>query len=164
MRHSLTREIIKSIQKYLKDGTVSVGVRSTEWHDRNHESDKIVIDNDSSVGFEVFEDEIIVYFFSDHYHYEDYSYVLDEDDPTFSERATALIKGLLTSTVSLERTFKGSHLVSERYIFIDSDGKNASPIGAWKHHFFLRINPFVQKRIETKTWRYNKETGKFVRF
>lgn len=125
------------------------------------ESDLVFIDEKHGVGFEVLENEIIVFYFTEHEHFEDYSSALEEGDPTYIERAVDFLKNLLTRPVRHVEYYKGRTLAKEKYFFIKENGEEEYFGGTW---FGLSsfINPFAKKSEQSITWFFNREKGVFM--
>ena len=82
MNFEITNELIDTIKPYTENVTVKISTDNKDWKGRDYKSDFVTIDEKNNVGFEVFDNEIIVFYFTDHYHFEDYSSELEdgEDD------------------------------------------------------------------------------------
>ena len=67
----------------------------------------VMVDSENNVGIEVFDNEIIIYYFTDHYHFEDYSSELEEGDKDYVERAKCFLKELFEEQIRRIEYYKG---------------------------------------------------------
>ena len=87
MNFEITNELIDTIKPYTENATITISTENNDWKGRAYKSDFITIDDKNNVGFEVFDNEIIVFYFTDHYHFEDYSSELEDGDDDYIKRA-----------------------------------------------------------------------------
>ena len=73
MNFKITNELIDTIKPYTENAIITLSTDNKDWKDRDYKSDFVTIDEKNNFGFEVFDNEIIVFYFTDHYHFEDYS-------------------------------------------------------------------------------------------
>lgn len=157
-----TQELLNAISPLVNEDCIKISTSNKDYRGKECKSDLITIDSDHYFGFEVFDNEIIVSFFDDHRHFEDYSLDLEEGTPNYIERAKEFLTELFTYTVKCQRNYKGKTLVSEQYILIKPDGKEECPTGICVHSIFVNFIPFLPKRTETKIWVYDKRKGCFI--
>lgn len=163
MNHETTNELIDAIQPHIKNSNIRIKTSNKDWRGKEYRSDYILIDEDNNVGFEVFENEVIVYFFSNHHHLEDYTWTVEDGVPEYIARAKVFLVDLLTCTIRYEKTYKGKTLMEERYILVHEDGTEECPAGGCVHSLLIRLVPFLSKSVETQEWRFDISKGGFVK-
>lgn len=155
MKYQVTQELLDVLRKFMP--------LVTESQDHSGgETDFVSIDDGNHVGFEVFEDEIIVFFFSTHRHFTDSYFALEEGAPDYIERAKAFLTDLLSCTVTRQKEFRGNVPIREKIIFTYPDGTTDEPAGVTVHISLAYLIPFLQKRTETRSWKFDKEKAYFV--
>ena len=80
MNYETTKELLEVIDQYIENANITISTENQDWKGEKYESDFVTIDEKNSVGFEVFDNEIIVFYFTDHCHFEDYSSDLEDGD------------------------------------------------------------------------------------
>ena len=65
MNFEITNELIDTIKPYTENATVTISTDNKDWKGRDYKSDFVTIDEKNNVGFEVFDNEIIVFYFTD---------------------------------------------------------------------------------------------------
>ena len=95
MQFQTTSEILEVLKPYLGNANVSIN------------DDFVMIDEKNHVGFDVMENEIIVFYFTDHMHFEDYTSELEEGEDDYIKRAKDFLIELLTYTIRHDEFFKG---------------------------------------------------------
>lgn len=108
-------------------------------------SDFVTVDATNHIGFEVFENEIIAFFFTDHCHFEDYSST-PEDGEDYISRAKDFLGKLLENEIRHLEYYKGKTLSSEKYFIVYGDGREDECIGNTWFGLLHFINPFGKKR------------------
>lgn len=149
MSFNTTDLILNELLDFLKNDSVSC------------EDDLVWIDKKHNVGFEVFDNEIIVFYFTDHEHFEDYTSEPEACGAKYVERAIEFLKNLLSCSVRHVEYYKGRTLAKEKYFFIKENGEEEYFGGTW---FGLSsfINPFAKKSEQSITWIFNREKGAFM--
>ncbi|MBP3478701.1 MAG: hypothetical protein J6K03_04350, partial [Oscillospiraceae bacterium] len=61
MNFETTSMLLEVIQPYIENSIVNISTENKDWRNRYYESDFVNIDDKNHVGFEVFENEIIVF-------------------------------------------------------------------------------------------------------
>lgn len=155
MNFEITKEILNSLTPYINADKISISTESKDWKGKPYESDFVNIDSTNDVGFEVFENEIIVFYFTDHHHF------YAEEETTFPTLAKEFLTQLLTTRLRCIETYRGKKLVKDNYYFV-YDNKDTESIGGtfWNLRCFL--NPFTKKTQKSTTWIYDKEIGQFT--
>ena len=162
MNYYITEDLLNVAHKLAPNSNIKITCTNKDWRGREYRSDLVTIDETNHVGFEVFENEIIAYFFSEHHHFEDYSSSIDEGEPTFIDRMEGFLNDLFTCTIRYEKQYKGKMLISERYVFVHEDQTEDCPAGVWVHGFLVRLIPFLRKHTEYKLWKFDTQKGIFV--
>lgn len=161
MNYPLTQGLIDFIKEIAPNSPVAAPCTEKDW--RGNVSDFVIVDETNHVGFEVFENEVIAFYFTEHHHFEDYSSSLEDGQPSYGERAQDFLKDLFTCTIRHEKTYKGKTLIAERYVFVYDDNTEDCPAGVWIHGILARINPFLGKHTESKLWKYDMQSGVFMK-
>ncbi|MBQ8797826.1 MAG: hypothetical protein IJZ56_06510 [Oscillospiraceae bacterium] len=154
MDFEATLTLLKIMDPFIENS--SVDVSSTG------KSDLVVIDKANYVGFEVFANEIIVFYFTDHTHFEDYTSELHDGEENYIERAKAFLLELFTYKIRRMEYFKGDALSSEKYFMIYGNGRADVCIGNTRFGFPRFINPFGKKSERSTTWQFDKAKGLFT--
>ena len=162
MNHKETLELLEIVKAYIDEQDISVSTKNTDWKGKEENSDYIIFDDKNGVGFKVFENEIIMFFFSEHHHFEDYSFELTEGAPNYVERAKKFLSDLFCCTITHQSNYKGNVLTSEKIIFTYPDGTVDCPAGTWVHKILIRFVPFLPKRTELKSWIFDKYKKRFT--
>lgn len=158
MYFETTSWLIEELKPYIKHETIAVSFDNKDWKKRNNKSDYVTIDKTNNVGFEVFDNEIIAFYFSDHYHFEDYTSELKEFEDDYTKRARDFLIKLFTTPLRHSEIYKGKRLASEKYYFIYDHKDDEYIGGTW----FGVINPLAKKTVKSTTWIYDKQKGMFT--
>ena len=162
MHFETTSMLLESIQPYIENSIVNISTENKDWRNRYYESDFVNIDDKNHVGFEVFENEIIVFYFTDHYHFEDYSSELEAGEDNYIERAKSFLKELFEYKIRHVEYYKGKTLSSEKYFLLYNDGRDDECIGNIWFGLERFINPFGKKTMHSTTWQFDKSKGVFT--
>ena len=113
MIYKTTKEILESLSPFISENDVSV---SNEEHEKEDGSgkeigDKVIIDKENNVWFEVFENEIVLFYFTDHEHFDDYMAPPKDGEPNYIQRATDFLKRLFTLRLKKTETVKGRDML-----------------------------------------------------
>lgn len=154
MDFEATLTLLKIIEPFIENSSVDVS--------SSGKSDLVIIDAKNHVGFEVFDNEIIVFYFTDHCHFEDYTSELHDGEDNYVERAKAFLLELLTYKIRHIEYFKGTSLSSEKYFIIYDDGREDACIGNTWFGLSRFINPFGRKSERSTTWLFDREKGRFT--
>ncbi len=154
-----TKEILNALSKYLDVSKLEISTKNSDWKGREYESDLVHVIKDSGITFEVFENEIIVYFLKDHIHF----YKMDDnEDVTYLARTIEFFEQLFTCKVVREEYYKGKALICNKHKLIYPDGKIVDDLGVTYYGFLHLINPFLKKKKVVTVWRFDKETATFL--
>ena len=63
MNFETTSVLLEVLKPYLKNSVVDISTDNVDWRNRNYKSDLVTIDKNNDVFFEVFENEIIMFYF-----------------------------------------------------------------------------------------------------
>lgn len=159
MIYSTTRKILEELSPFISED----GLEATEeLHEKEDGSgtetgDKIFLDKKNNVWFEVFENEIVLFYFTDHEHFDDYMTPPADGEPNYIERATDFLKRLLSLRLKKTDTVKGSDMLRVEYAFIDGDGNEEFLGGTWK-----MINDGDSRpQVEVSVWKFDGNKNRF---
>ena len=160
MNFEITNELINTLKQYTENATITCSTDNKDWKDRDYKSDFVTIDEKNNFSFEVFDNEIIVFYFTDHYHFEDYSSDLEDGDDNYIKRAKGFIVELLENKIKYIQIYKGKKLATEKYYIVYSDNTEERIGGTWwgLERF---LNPFAKKIEKTTIYKFNKSSGCF---
>ena len=144
MNFEITNELINTLKQYTENATITCSTDNKDWKGRDYKSDFVTINEKNNFGFEVFDNEIIVFYFTDHYHFEDYSSDLEDGDDNYIKRAKGFIVELLENKIKYIQIYKGKKLATEKYYIVYSDNTEERIGGTWwgLERF---LNPFAKK-------------------
>lgn len=154
MNYQTTKLLLNDLKEYFSIEEIEISAKNGDFKGKQYKSDLVTLIENQDVCFEVFDNEIIVFFFTNHLHFEDHSSGLKEGDPDYIQRAREYLKRLFTLPLRKYDTYKGKKLSCERYYFILPDGTEEQA-GGVLYGLFRLINPFAKKRTETATWQYD---------
>ncbi len=155
-----TKQILEALHDIVELRHVNITTENTDWRGRPYRSDYVMIEPEHKIGFEVFHNEIIVFYFGDHCHFEDYTSDLTEGMLPYPQRAIDFLRRFFTTPLQLLEKRKWNHILRSEWFFLLPDGRKESLAGPWFHKLFT--NPFARSWIEVTNWYYNKFTGSFL--
>lgn len=160
MNFEITNELLKSIKPHTENATITISIENKDWKGRNYKSDFVTIDEKNNVGFEVFDNEIIVFYFTDHYHFEDYSSELEEGEDDYIKRTKDFLTELFENQIKYIQIYTGKKLTTEKYCLIYADNTEECIGGSWwgLERF---LNPFAKKTEKTTIYKFNRSKGCF---
>lgn len=162
--HAATKELLKIVQKVCNLENVVSSAENVDWRGQKYKSDIVTIEEVKNVGFEVLDNEIIVFYFGDHMHFEDYSSELEADAPDYVERAKEFLENLLTREIRIEKFYKKGELVRDRFYFCPRNEHTAEEeeyIGGNFYKFWTAVFCKKQLKCEVSKWCYNNVNGCF---
>lgn len=162
MNYTATQELLDIAKTYCSPSGITISTENKDWKGRPYRSDFVTLIKKQNIHFEVFDNEIIIGYFSDHIHFEDFSSDLKGGDPNYIERAKEFLTQLLTLPIQHIEKYKGRTLVKEKYCFVLPDGREDCISGGICHHLLLGFNPFSEKHITRTTWQYDKAKGYYT--
>lgn len=86
MINGLTAILLDELKPYIENSIVDISTENKDWRNRDYKSDLVTIDAKNQVCFEVFDNEIIAYYFIDRYHFEDYTSELEDRQEDYIEQ------------------------------------------------------------------------------
>lgn len=154
-----TEQILDALLDVCELRHISISTENTDHRGRPYRSDLVVIESEHKIGFEVFDHEIIAFYFNDHHHFEDYTSDLSDDEPNYIQRAIEFLRRFFTSPLQFLEKRKGRHIIRSEWFFLLPDGRKESIAGPWLERPFT--NPFTKPSISLTNWYYNKFSGHF---
>ncbi|MCD8026745.1 MAG: hypothetical protein LUF33_07460 [Clostridiales bacterium] len=162
MNFKTTLELLEVLDPFIENANITVSDRSKNIKNKNLKSDYVMIDRKNNIGFEVFDNEISVFYFTEHCHFDDYASELIEGEDDYIKRAKDFLFELLQNQIRHMEIFKGESLHSEKYYIVYCDGREDKYIGGTWFGLVRLINPFLQKIQKITTWQYDKSKGYFT--
>lgn len=156
-----TSILLEFLKPYIDNSIVDISTDNKDWRNREYKSDLVIIDAKNNVGFEVFDNEIIVFYFTDHCHFEDYSSELQSGQDNYIERAKSFLKELFEYKILHVEYYKGKSLYSEKYYIMYIEGREYECIGKTWFGLLKFINPFGRKAVHSTIWQFDKSNGIF---
>lgn len=153
-----TTELLETIDKYADVKNVKVKTENTNWRGQKYTSDFITIDEEETISFEVFDNEIIVFFFGDHIHFEDYTSSFDYGEYDYITRAKEFFENLFTLPIKFKFVEKGGKVIRSESFFCHSNGNEESIAGVT---ISFSKNPFAKKQKREELWQFSKQLNKF---
>lgn len=151
-----TNMLLDGLKQYIDLNTVKISTENTDWRNRKYKSDLVTLINEPSIGFEVFEDEIIVYYFTDHVHFSH-----DNDSECdYIKDAQIFLDRLFSLPIKKYEIKKGNKLLREKYTFLFPNDKeeNTNTIV----YSFGVLSLFSKKITTIETWQFDKEKHTFT--
>lgn len=166
MNFKVTEKLISITNKFINaDNYIIQTERHKDYQGIEYTADyvEIISDTHNSVGFEVTEDEIIVFFFTDHAHFNDYGMDLKDNEPDYIERAAEFLEKLFILPIERKYTVKGTTVVREESLFILSQTEKESCAGVTFCFSGIK-NIFKKKRRVIEVKQFDKELGNFTTY
>ena len=157
-----TSILLEVLKPYIENSVVDISTDNKDWRNRDYKSDLVTIDAENNIGFEVFDNEITAFYFTDHYHFEDYTFELQNGQDNYIERAKSFLKELFENKIQHIEYYKGKSLSSEKYFIMYQDGREDKCIGNTWFGLSKFINPFGRKSIHSTIWQFDKAKGVFT--
>lgn len=154
MDFEATLTLLNALKPYVENSVVDVS--------SNGKSDLVIIDANNHIGFEVFKNEIIVFYLNAHSHFADYSSNSNCGETSYIEQAKNFLLELFTCQLRHVVYYKGDAVSSEKYFMIYGNGKADTCIGSTWFGFSHFINPFGKKWERSTTWQFDKTKGCFT--
>lgn len=159
MNYKVTEEILSAIRPICDLNNIYISIENKDWRGKTYKSDYVTIIDGHNIGFEVFDNEIIVFYFVGHCHFEDYS-SMNKNNKNYVSRAIDFIIKLFTLPVLYVKISKGRKVKCEEYFFMMQNGQEESLSGP--SYQLLSSNPFAREITTKVTWQYDKITGDFI--
>lgn len=164
MNYETTKHLLDAISPYYDLTKISVLTENKDYRGHHYQSDFVTLDKNNNVHFEVFDNEIIISYFTDHKHFEDYTFELEEREPNFVARAIDFLVSLFKVSIYQIEVCKGNKLVYEKYYFVYPNGDEECVSGIIRHKLLFGFNPFAQKSINVTIWKYNFKENCFTKY
>lgn len=150
-----TRELLDAISPFYGVDAIVVSTENLDWRGEKYKSDLVTLVEEHNIGFEVLDNEIIIFYFQDHVHFEDYSSELEDGEPNYVVRAKEFLVNLFTREIRIEEYYKKNELVRDSYYFIMPDGDEY--IGGTFYKFLAAV--FSKKSLQKKVrvWKFNEK-------
>lgn len=162
MNYQITKQLLDVVSSYFDLSKIKISTENNDFKGRPYKSDFVTLIEENDVYFEVFDNEIIVAYFNNHLHFEDYTSELEEGEPDFIQRAKEFLSQLFTLPILIVEKYKGKTLVSEKYYFLMPDGKRECIVCIW-HGLVKIFNPFTKKTVLKTLWHYDIKKGHFIK-
>ncbi len=162
MNFENTTQLLEALKPFTENADITVSTENKDWKNRAYRSDLVTIDQENNVGFEVFPNEIVVFFFTDHLHFEDYTCEPEKEQENYVERAKSFLLELFQYKIRHIEFYKGKTLLREKYYILYGDEREDTCIGNTSFGFLNSFNPFAKKTSRTTTRQYDKTKGRFT--
>jgi len=162
MNYDITQLLLDAISLYCDLSCITVSTENKDWKGRHYLSDVVTLVEKNNVRFEVFDKEIIVSYFTDHVHFEDYSFELKDGEPNFVIRVKEFLVQLFSLPVRHMEVYKGTKLIYEKYFFVKTNNEEECISGIISHRRLFGFNPFAKKHYKIQTWYYERKEGFFI--
>lgn len=138
-----TEILLETIKPYIKNTFVNSSIQNKNYQGHTYASDLINIDSENHVGFEVFENVVIIFYFAGHYHFEDCFSELQNGENNYIERAEIFLKELFENRIRHIEYYKGKHCSAKNtfYYITINDGRKDVCIGNTHFRFLHFFNP-----------------------
>ena len=162
MNYDITQSLLDAISPYCDLDNISVSTENKVWKGSPYQTDFVTLIEKNNVHFKVFDNEIIISYFTDHKHFEDYTFELEDGEPDFAARAKEFLVLLFTLPIRHTEVYKGTKLLSEKHYFAHPGGEEHCISGIILHKLIFGFNPFARKHINITTWQYDVKKGCFT--
>ncbi len=160
MNFEVTNELLEILKPFTENAIMTVSTENTDCKGRKYKSDFVTIDKENNVGFEVLDNEIIAFYFTDHYHFEDYSSELEEREDDYIKRTKDFLIELFEYRIKYIEIYRGKTLATEKYYIVYSDETEERIGGTW-WGLAKFLNPFAKKSEKTTIYKFSKTKGCF---
>ena len=162
MNFLVTERIIDFTDKFISKSQYTV---QTEGHKdylgKVYTADyvEIIVQPPYQIAFEVVENEITIFYFDDHIHFEDYSSQLEEGMPNYVDRAIEFLEKIFKYPIEQRKTLKGNKVIRDETLFITSENEKESICVTYS---CAGLRNLFKKRIKTvKRFAFDVETKSF---
>lgn len=157
-----TSELLGILKPYTENSFINISTDNKDWRNCSCKSDFVTIDSKNHIGFEVFDNEIIIFYFTGHCHFEDYSSELQDGEDNYIERAKSFLKELFEYKIRRDEFYKGNTISYEKYFIMYPDsGKEKCICNTW-FGLLKFMNPFAKRTVHSKIWQFDKSKGVFI--
>ena len=151
MDFEATLTLLNALKPYIENSVVDVS--------SSGKSDLVIIDANNHIGFEVYKNEIVVFYINACRHFAENS---SNCGASYIEQAKSFLFDLFTHRLRHVVYYKGDAVSSEKYFMIYGNGKADTCIGSTWFGFSHFINPFGRKWERSTTWQFDKTKGCFT--
>lgn len=145
-----TQYILDSISNLIDISKAEISTENLDYKGRKYISDFVILNKSDNIGFEVFEDEIRVFYLREHTHI---GVIYGMKETEIVEDAVDLIKKVLTSKLKYIQVFKGKKLLKESHYFLINDLWEKQSTTSYS--LVNCINPFAKKTIKETEWEFS---------
>ncbi len=161
MTFASTKELIETLQPLICTENLRITTENTIWRGHTCQSDLVTLNEAHNIHLEVFENEIIIGYFTDHTHFEDYTCDLANGEAPYLERAKEFLIKLYTLPIRHLQIFRGTKLLCEKYYFVSPCSDDEWIGGTW-YGLVRWFCPFAKKRSTTNCWQYDPSRKDFT--
>jgi hypothetical protein len=104
LNYTITDELITLIKNLAPNSKINISCTNKDWRNKEYKSDYVTIDEANNIGFEVFEKEIITFYFTEHHHFMDFS---EENGESIIDFVTE-VKKILHRFINLHHTIRAN--------------------------------------------------------
>lgn len=158
MYFKATEELIKAVSPYV----VQENITESYFEVGSKKTDHVVLESKNNVGFEVVDNEIVIFWLNEHTHFEDYSSQPNEGEDKYIDRAKEFLIKLFRFQIRRIELRKRDKVYLTKYYIVYDDGREDEFIGGFSVGFITRINPFVKKLRTETIIQFNKNKGEFL--
>lgn len=162
MNFTATEKLIATTNKYISSDKYSI---QTEGHKNyigmEYTADYVEIlqNPDYFISFEVTKEEIIIFFFSNHIHFNDYG--IEDDNSNYIDSAVEFLDDLFSYPIETHYITKGDRIIRIESFFVKSPTEKESCAGVSIYPTRIK-NVFKRKIKHVETKRFDRETGGFI--
>ena len=164
MNFKATEKLISAAAKFLNNDNFNIQTAGHKnYRGVEYTADYVEVLNDpqNSISFEVTENEIIIFFFTDHVHFNDYVVDLKDNEPDYVKRAAEFLEKLFTLPIERKYTVKGSKVIRDETLFIKSQTEKESCAGVTI--CFAGIKNILKKKMKVIEMKcFDKAIGNFL--
>ena len=164
MNFATTERIINFTDKFIPKAQYIVQTEDHKnYFGQAYTADYVVINDPFPyhIAIEVVENEIIIFFFGDHIHFEDYTSELENGMPNYLDRAIEFLEKLFCYPIERRRTFKGDKVIRDESLLVESDNAMTS-IGVTYSGAGLK-NLFKKSTKTIERFAFDRETQSFCK-
>lgn len=156
VNHENTKHLLSALEDLIDIRHVEITTDNKGYPGRPSDYDCVLLEKEKKISFEVFDKEIVVYFFDDHTHF-----YADFNEDYFQE-AIDCLRLLFSQTLVKIETFRGRVRTRYEWFFLQKNGRKDSIAGPWLAPLFTFVNPFRRKTYRESRWKYHRGTETFI--
>lgn len=158
MNFEATGQLLAVVGQYLDLQKTHISLENRDRRGRPYRSDLVTIDESNHIGFEVFENEITCFYFTDHCHFWEYADMPAEGEDHYVAQAIQFLNRLFTLPIKYAYTKRGKKTVREEYFFLLPDGTEESIEGVF---LTPSLKLFSPKRDYMEIFRFHADIQTF---